>query len=159
MQEEELLKKLRDTCHVPDIDTSNFDIRDFIFAFGSPLEAIMYSRIFWPRFVEIKGMIFLEGTIEDDQDRQRLAEVFEKYEQDVSRTEEDFNLVEVPSDLFGRRGGETSEEEDRWLAELLTQMWAARLHSLYPTRQFVVKVLSADETGGEVGVIFYQRRS
>src|SRR5437667_9232137 len=115
MQDNELLKLLRETYHDPDIDTSNFDVRDFVFAFGSPLEALMYSSLFWPKFVEVSGMVFLEGTIEDDQDRQRLAEVFEKYRHDIAKTEQDFNLLEVPSDLFGRRMGETSEKQDRRL--------------------------------------------
>src|SRR5258708_6340661 len=149
MKEEELLRKLLSTKHGSDIDTTSFDIRDFVYAFGSPLDALMYSTLLWPRFEEIDGMIFIEGTIEDDEDRDRLSEVFEKNERDVSRTEEDFNLVEVPSDLFGQRAGETSDEEDQRLAELLAQMWAARLHSLYPSRRFVVKVLEPEETGGE----------
>ena len=154
-----LLKKLREVYTALDVDTSGFGLRDMTYAFGSPVDALMYSGLFWPAFVEIEGMVFLKGTIEDDEDRQRLKEVFEQHNRDVARTEEDFNLVEVPSDLFGRRAAETTEEEDGWLAERLAEMWHARLSLLYPGREFVVRVLTPEETGGEVGIVFFQGQS
>jgi hypothetical protein len=156
MKEEKLLKKLSNVYRAPDIDTLDFDLRDMVYAFGSPLEALMYSELLWPEFVEIDGMVFLKGTIEDDEDRKRLKEVFEQYTGDIARTEEDFNLVEVPSDLFGRRAAETTEEQDRWLAKRLAEMWDARLKLLYPEREFVVKVLAPEETGGDIGIVFFQ---
>ena len=158
MKDEELLKKLREVYRTSDIESSSFDLRDMIYAFASPLEALMYSRLFWPEFVEIDDMVFLKGTIEDEEDRQRLKEVFEQNNGDTARTEQDFNLVEVPSDLFGRRAGETTEEEDHWLAERLAEMWRTRLNLLYPTRKFVAEILKPDETGGEVGIVFFQKR-
>jgi hypothetical protein len=157
MQEEELIKDLRELHTEPDLDTSDFEVRDFVYAFGSPLDALMYSRLFWPEFVEINEMVFLKGTIEDEDDRRRLAEAFEQNRRDRSETEQAFNLVEVPSDLFGKRMGDTTEEEDHWLAERLAEMWRSRLQLIYPNRQFVVEVLNPENTGGEVGVIFYQK--
>ena len=106
MNEDALLKKLREVYTALDVDTSGFGLPDMTYAFGSPLDALMYSGLFWPAFVEIDGMVFLKGTIEDDEDRQRLKEAFEQHNGDVARTEEDFNLVEIPSDLFGRRAAE-----------------------------------------------------
>jgi len=156
VQDEEVLRRLREAYRDLGIENESFDFRDMIHAVGSPLDALMYSTLFWPQFVEIDGMIFLEGTIEDEEDRQRLEEVFAKYDEDVARTEQDFNLVEVPSDLFGRRAGNTTEEEDRRLAERLAEMWRARLDLLYPGREFVVQVLEPEETGGEVGIVFFQ---
>jgi len=158
MKEEELLEKLREVYSTTDIDSSSFDLRDMIYAFGSPLEALMYSGLFWPELVEIDGMVFLKGTIEDEEDRRRLKEVFEQHNGDIAKTEEDFNLVEVPSDFFGRGAGKTTEEEDHLLAERLAEMWRARLNLLYPGREFVVEVLKPEETGGEVGIVFFQGR-
>jgi hypothetical protein len=157
MQDKKFIKHLREFYSAPDIDPMGFDIRDILHAFGSPLDALMYSTLFCPEFVEINGMVFLKGTIEDETDQQRLAETFEQCGKDYSATEQSFNLVEVPSDLFGRRAGETTEEEDHWLAERLAEMWCARLHLVYPQRKFVVEVLEPEDTGGEVGIIFYQK--
>ncbi len=156
MEDDHLLKRLRQLHRDP--DTTNFDVLDFVAAFGSPLEALMYSRLFWPEFVEVAGMIFLKGSVEDEEDRRRLADALKRYGGDRARTEQAFNLVEVPSLLFTTRKGETTEDEDRWLAQRLAVMWRACLRHGYPDRDFVVEVLDPEETGGEVGVIFYQRR-
>jgi hypothetical protein len=158
MKEEQLLQKLREVYRGSVIESSSFDLRDMIYAFGSPVEALMYSGLFWPEFVEIDGMVFLKGTIEDEEDYERLKEVFVKHNRDTARTEQDFNLVEVPSDLFGRRAGETTEQEDHWLADRLAEMWRARLNLLYPSRDFIVEVLEPEETGGDIGIVFFQSK-
>ncbi len=53
-------------------DTSNFNVLDFVSAFGNPLEALAYSYLFWPDFVEFEGMIFHQGCIENDDDRSQI---------------------------------------------------------------------------------------
>ena len=55
MTSEELVVEL--TRLHADQNTKNFNAYDFISAFGSPLEAVMYSKLFWPDFIEIKGMV------------------------------------------------------------------------------------------------------
>ena len=87
---------------------------DFVAAFGSPLQALMYSRLFWPEFVKIGGMVFLKESMEYEDDRRRLADALEHYEGDLTRTEQSFNLLEVPSGLFTRYEAldETTEVED-----------------------------------------------
>ncbi len=137
-------------------DTSNFNILDFMSAFGSPLDALVYSRLFWPEFIEFKEMIFLKESIADEDDKHKIAETLKRYGGDKTKTEQSFNLIEVPSGLFSHGLGDTTEEEDRWLAEQLSEMWLRRLQFLYTNRKFEVMVLDPEETGGEVGVIFYQ---
>lgn len=156
MNDRHLIRRLRE-LH-PDLDTTNFDVLDFVAAFGSPLEALMYSRLFWPEFIEIEGMIFLKESMEYEDDRQRLADALERYGGNRTQTEQSFNLVEVPSTLFTRHKGDTTEVEDQWLAQRLVQMWLAGLRHSYPDRDLVVKVLDPEDTGDEVGVIFYQHR-
>ena len=156
MEDDHLVRRLRELN--PELDTTNFDMLDFVAALGSTLDALMYSRLFWPEFVEIEGMVFLKESMEDEDDRRRLADALERYGGDRTRTEQSFNLVEVPSDLFTMRKGDTTEEEARWLAQRLAQVWLACLRYRYPGRDFVMEVLDPEETGGEVGVIFYQRR-
>jgi len=138
-------------------DTSGFNYFDFLHAYGSPLDALFYSQLFYPDFVEIKGMIFLKETIEDDNDEARLDEALIRYEYDKSKIEQSFNIVEVPS-LFGKNLAETTDEEDLVLTTRLAKMWQYKLQSTYPERKFTVQILSAEETGGEVGFSFYTER-
>lgn len=139
-----------------DRDCTNFNISDFVFAVGSPLEAIMYSRLFWPDFVEVDGMIFINEMMADEEDRLRLSQVVVRHGGDRREAEKSFNLYEVPSDIFGKAAQEAGPEESRFIASLLCEMWSARLAQLYPHRRFCVEVWEPTTTGGDVGVVFYQ---
>ena len=154
MFEDHLLRKLIDLS--PDKDFTGFNVFDFIYSEGSPLEAITYSMLFWPDFVEIDGMVFLKWTFENQADFNRLQQALLKYGGDRQKTEESFNFFDVSS-LFGRRIGDTTDEEDSWLLERLAQMWHFRLHQLFPERTFSVQVLSAEQSGDEAGLVFFQQ--
>ncbi|MCI0530192.1 MAG: hypothetical protein L0Y56_22340 [Nitrospira sp.] len=156
MKDEQLINRLR--TKYTELNTTGFNVFDFLHAEGSGLEALMYARLFWPEFIEIDDMVFLKETVENEDDRKRVGEAFEYYEKDRCKTEQSFNLVEIHS-LFGRRSGETTDAEDRQLAELLAEMWRYRLQLLYPYRRFLVEVLEPEQTGGEVAVMFYQSRA
>jgi len=137
-----------------DIDSSGFNITDFVHAVGSGLDALMYSRLFWPEFVEIRGMIFLKETVEDEEDRSLVAKTLERYGGQKQPVEKDLNFVEV-AHLFGSRAGETTEAEDSLLAERLVEMWRCKLKLRYPARIFVVETVPSEEDAG-MGVVFYQ---
>ena len=155
MDNEQLLRSLRSAF--PSHDTTGFEAFDFIHAFGSGREALLYARLFWPEFIEFRGMVLLKATIETDDDRRRAEGAFEKYNSDVVETEQSLNLVEIPH-LFGRRIGEADDEEDRLLAEIVAEVWRCRLKTLFPDRHFVVGILEAEDTGGEIAVMFSQER-
>jgi hypothetical protein len=139
----------------PDQDASGFNYFDFLHARGSPQQALFYSGLFCPQFMEFDGMVFLEETIEDPSDQQRVREALRRYDGDQVRTEQSFNTVELPS-LFGGRAMETTDEEDEILASQICATWRARLGELFPMRAFSVEVVPADGTG-EIAVRFYQR--
>lgn len=136
-------------------NTFGFNTFDFVHAFGSPVMALMYSRIFWPMFVELDGMIFLKSTVEDDEDINRIRRTLHSFHGDSMRTEMAFNLVEIPS-IFGGKSGETTDEEDQWLADTIAEMWKWRLESEFPEKCFEVRVESPDDTGAEIAVVFFQ---
>ena len=140
-------------------DTQNFYVWDFLAAFGSPVDAVMYLGLFWPNFVSFEGMVFREETLEDDEDRQQVRDALNRYAGGRTKTEQAFNLVEVPSGVFSSNAAESSDQTDEYLAGKLVELWSHRLAATFPSEEFVVKTLSADETGGETGVIFYMRRS
>lgn len=154
MQETDLIKRL--AVLFSEHDTTNFNVLDYVYAVGSPLQALMYLKLFWPEFVEIEEMIFLKDNIENEENRRSVLEYFNEHNRDRLSTEQAFNLLEIPSDIFGKNMGETTDEEDQYLAVKLVEMWQYRLHLVYPSRSFKVELLAAEETGGEIGILFYQ---
>lgn len=137
-------------------DTNRFGPMDFIHRFTSPMLALLFTELFWPEFIEIENMIFLESTFEDESDYKRLMDAVIKYKRDRNKVEKSFNTIEVPS-LFGATIGDTTDNEDQILAKVLASMWKARLVEKFPERDFVVEVIAAEETGGEIAVRFYQQ--
>lgn len=153
MNRERVIAKLR--AKHGEQDTRGFNAFDFVHAFGSGREALMYAGLFWPEFVELDDMVFLKSSIESEDDKRRLNDAFKRYDSDRTKTELSFNVVEVPT-LFGRRMAETDEDEDQWLAEFLREMWQIRLQLLFPKRTFLVEILELDDVGSELSVRFYQ---
>jgi hypothetical protein len=154
MLEQDLIKRL--STLYTEQDTTNFNVLDYVYAVGSPLQALMYSKLFWPEFIEVEDMVFLKDRIEDEDDRSAVLKVLEQHEGNRRRTEQAFNLFEIPPDIFGKKMRETTEEEDCYLAEILVEMWQCRLQMLFPNRSFKLVSLTAEETGGEIGILFYQ---
>jgi hypothetical protein len=116
--------------------------------------ALLYCRLFWPNFVEVDGMVFLEGTFDDEADMRRLRDAVHRYEGNRRRVEESFNFHELDL-LFGGLQ-DSSQEHDEWLAERLAEMWNARLRDLFPDRGFRVEVIRPDPSEGhELGVLFH----
>lgn len=138
-------------------DTENFDVADFLAAFGSPVDAVMYLRLFWPEFICFEGMVFRRETLEDDDDRRRVRETLSRYAGDKQRTEQSFNLIEVPCGIFSRRASESSDEVDRFLVENIVELWKCRLAVTFPEQEFVVEAVPPEDNSGERGVTFYSR--
>ena len=155
MNEKKIIDRLKKKYS--NVDTTNFNLFDFIHSVGSGLEALMYSKLFWPDFVEIDGMIFLKDwTIEDEDDINRIRKTFEDLGRDPQETEKFVNLIEIPY-MFGQRIGEIEDDEYYWLAEIICVMWRCRLGLLYPNRKFVVEITDPENgNNGGLAVVFYQ---
>lgn len=136
-------------------DSTNFGVSDFLAAFGSPLEAVMYLRLCWPEFIQFEGMVFRQELLEDEVDRQRIRAGLIHFTGDKSKTEKDFNLVEVPAGLFSKSEFESSDEVDEFLVEKLVEIWKCRLTLVFPCREFVVEAIPPEQNAGEWGVTFY----
>lgn len=155
MDDNDLNRRLRELFERSGAE--NFNTLDFLHAEGSPLLALMYARLFWPDFVEFDQMVFMTDTVEDAADQERIQAALQRNSGNRMLVERSFNLREV-EDLFGARIGESTDTEDQALMMTLREMWEARLKSLYPDRQFKVLVIPPSETGGTVGVTFYECR-
>jgi hypothetical protein len=155
MNENELLAKYASLQ--PGKDRTGFGALDLIHAEGSGLDALLYSYLLWPAFIEYKGMVFLRNSLDDEHDRNRVDEALSGYDGDQLKTQKSFNTVEVGS-LFGARAGETDDTQDRDLAELLREMWSARLALVFGDYVFRIELVAPQSTGGTVGLVFWRER-
>jgi hypothetical protein len=136
-------------------DTRNFNVLDFVGAYGSPLLALAYAKLFWADFVEFKEMVFLADKLSEEA-KEEIEELLENNYKN-QEIEKSFNLIEVPSSIFGKNAGDTYDEEDYRLAETLKQIWSCKLEIDFPTKEFQFEVLSPEDTSGEAAIIFFQR--
>jgi hypothetical protein len=153
MDDELLIGHLR-KFHV-DANTSNFNVLDFVSAFGGPLYALAYSKLFWPDFVEFEGMIFLKENVEDEEDRSRIRLALAKFPA-LKDVEQSFNQFTVPDSFFSAGLGTTSDDENSELAARIAGMWKARLARLFPDRKCIVELEGPEENGEGPTIIVYQ---
>jgi hypothetical protein len=136
-------------------NTSNFNVLDFVSAFGSPLYALAYSKLFWPDFVEFEGMIFLKENVEDEEDRSRIRGALAKFStrEEVERS---FNQFMIPDIFFSAGLGTTTGDENLSLAERMAEMWVARLARLFPNKKCAVELQLPEDTGEGPTIVVYQ---
>ena len=117
-----LLERLR--RRFPDRTRAASRCWTFIYAAGSPVDALLYSRLFWPELLEVDGAVLLRDGVEDEDDLARVrASVRER---GPVETERRFNLREL-SDLFGKGLGEIDDDQAEMLLARLAEMWRGRL--------------------------------
>lgn len=137
-------------------DTTNFNVFDFTYAFGSVLEAMAYTNLFWPDYVQVDGAILRSDIVEDEVDVKKIRQALCESNFDIQGTECSFNRLDIPDDIFGARAGESSDEIDEQFAHVLVDMWEARLKQIYP--QFQFSVVLDTESDGTVYITFYRVR-
>jgi len=136
-------------------DTSNFNVLDFVGAFGSPLEALAYSYLFWPDFIEFEGMIFLEDLVEDEEDRSQIRGALAEFPT-RKEVEQSFNQFEIPNSFFSGGLSTTTDEENVCLAQRIAEVWEARLARLFPNKKCVVEVQPPEETNEGPTIVVYK---
>jgi hypothetical protein len=124
---------------------------DFLHEFGDAISALLYAVVFVPEFVEIDGSVLLDGFSAHD----RFLEAKSRNESSLATLESSFNFIKV-SYLFSNR--DSTDDEDRLLAEKIADAWRYRLKGLYPKQTFVVSVINPQVTGSVVGVHFFELR-
>ena len=135
-------------------DTTDFNVFDFTFAFGSVLEAMAYAKLFWPDCVHVDDVILRSDVIEDEKDASRVRQVLRDSSFDIEGTESDFNRLYIPDDFFGKRACESSDAINEYFARVLVDMWKARLKQMYP--QFRFSVVLESDSDGAMSVTFHR---
>lgn len=132
-------------------------LNDVVYEHGVASQAILYGALYAPELSEVCNSILLTWNVPDQEARDRFLDELKADKFSREELEASFNLVEVGY-LFAPRGRDTSDEEDELLAEQLRASWAGYLKHQYPGREFVIEVLSPQDTGSTVGVCFYEKR-
>lgn len=127
-----------------DANTNEFSVLDFASAFGNPLEALVYKKLFWPDFIELKGMIFHPSVMESEDDIARALRCLSEG-QSSGNIERSVNYFEVPESFFSGKAGVTTDQENIRLAVEMKEMWEARLAMLFPHRKAVVELLLEED--------------
>ena len=149
MRDESLIDHLKE-LHAG-ADKGNFNVLDFVSAFGSPLYALAYSKLFWSDFVEFEGMIFIKESIGDEEDRSRIRGALARFPT-RKEVEQSFNQFLIPDIFFSAGLGTTTDDENLYLAE----MWEARLARLFPDRKCAVDLQLPEDTGEGPTIVVYQ---
>lgn len=134
-----------------------FGTTDFVHSFGRASQALLYALLYMPELVEVSGSILLAWNVPDEDAKQRFDSGLKKMTMTREELEASFNFVEIGY-LFDVPGRDTTDQEDILLAELLVSAWKGHLGFHYPGREFIVEVLSAEQTGSTVGIHFFERR-
>jgi hypothetical protein len=136
-------------------DTSNFEVLDFVSAFGNPLDALAYSYLFWPDFVEFEGMIFHQSCIEDGEARYAIRAALSKVSS-RKEVEQSFNQFLIPNAFFAAGLSTMTEEENMYLAERLVEIWKIRLAVLFPSKKCIVELELEEKHHEGPTIIVYQ---
>lgn len=132
-------------------DPAGFTALDFVGALGSIGNALLYSRLFWPEFIEVDGVVFLKDFVDDlgGPDAIRKMRVDLRGEQSIEKSVNNFDV----NLSFPNHPEENAEGDDLLLANQLANMWSLRLQQLYTHRRFHVEVT---EDNGSPCVSFYE---
>jgi hypothetical protein len=123
----------------------------YVSELGDSVQALVYSRLFWPKLVEVEGAVFVALWGDDEEyiaERLRTpASSTSMAPMSWAKVVDSFNLFEVAHIFRQNRGStEVVESANRELGLILVQAWSARLEVSYPQRRFSVRFVEADET-------------
>ena len=130
---------------------------DFLHEHGTATQALLYSILFVPKFVELDGSILLECNVSTEESKKRFLDSIEG-EFGRENIEASFNFVEIGY-LFNAQKMDTTDEQDFILAQNIAQAWEAMLQFLYPTRKFIVEIINPEQSGSTVAIQFFEMRS
>jgi hypothetical protein len=119
---------------------------------GSFQLACAYSLLFWPRFMELDGMVF-----RGEMSRQMLDSWKANCSSDPAKIEATANHIHI-SDVQYVGCPDLSLERVLYLGKLLKEIYQVKLAADFPDRSFVVDFYEPpDKKLGEYQLTFYQK--
>ncbi|MBP0458662.1 hypothetical protein [Streptomyces montanisoli] len=131
-------------------DVGSADPISYVSELGDSVQALVYSRLFWPKLVELEGAVFVALWGDDreyiDGRLRAPAPSGSSAPMAWQKIVDSFNTFEVAHMFRQNRGpADLVESANRELALVLVQAWGARLGIAYPQRRFEVCYAEADE--------------
>lgn len=116
----------------------------FLSETGDFQRAVLWSKLFWPEFVEQDGGVFLAENF--------TPETYEQWRKelagDMREIERAMNHVHVYDLFLNSPDNDVDAAVYEYLARVLAQCWTAALKAAFPDRSFDVRSRSADEDYG-----------
>lgn len=116
------------------------DTLDFLRYHGSATLAVVFTALFWPRFVEVRGCVLFAEFF----DEARFEQWWQQLDGDCSAIESTVNHLH----LWDAFDDEVPPEALRHLAEVLAKTWHCALHGQFPDREFSVHVTDEPDDYG-----------
>ncbi len=141
---------------IPDLkgwnNGSGVDPETWVGCEGNFRLAAAYSLIFWPKFVEIDGMVFRDGM-----DRATLDSWMANCSGDRRAVEATANHLHIV-DLHYVGAPDANAERVVFLGNVLKEIYATKLDAVFPDREFVVEFYAPpDNKLQDYQLTFYQR--
>lgn len=117
------------------------------------------KEILFPSLVEIRGFVYRNGPSAISGEDIRMLESVPESEFDKRVHLDSYNWVEVGSDtseLYANVLDKIIDDIELSAAEVIATSWRMWLPSQFPCRDFVVSILTPEDTGGQYGVGFTQ---
>jgi len=156
----ELANSLRRLFRHPDARACQTPL-DHIWAFGRIQDALLYSSLYVPSFIEVEGSVLFER---DEADLiERFLSRKRRSDWPLWKVEASFNYVEV-SHLFNPPQSRNATEPDHlMLTQRVAEAWKGRLTLLFPGRRFEFAILTPDRaselySGSLYGFRFHEVR-
>ncbi len=140
---------------IPDLKDWNngkgADPKAWVACLGNFQLAAAYTLIFWPKFVELDGMVFREGM-----DRFTLDSWLRDCDGNKSRVEATANHLHI-QDIHHFGCEDASIQRLVYLGNILKQIYTAKLAAEFPDRKFIVNFYEPpDQDLYEYQITFYQ---
>jgi hypothetical protein len=111
---------------------------DWVYCIARSDEAVAYTALFWPRFVEFDGYVLREGF-----DPQNLRDWEAQRHIDRQQIELAMNLLDVGGLFHNSKEPATAMLEARtvWVLDTLAEIYATKLMRDFPTKRFEISRL------------------
>ncbi len=134
------------------VDTGNYEVDDFIHAYGDPKQALLLFKVFSPDLIEVEGHVVLKTQIDSVGGPEKLVKDLSEGQRPKREILAGYRWLEIPH-LFMDTVS-LSDEEDHLLAKLIVETCKGTLSVKFPNKSFTVEVLKPSQTGSVVGVSF-----
>jgi len=114
------------------INGDSFSLIDYIFVKSNTEVAIAYTKLFWPDLIEHEGGYFLNDFFDESTYLQWRKELGGN----IYKIERVMNHIHI-EDLF-QNLEKVDQSSMLFLGKKISEMWSARLSTLYPSVEFYV---------------------